>query len=165
MRMHEDEVEVDETLIRRLLATQMPDLADRPLDVVEPWGTDNAHLAPGRRPRRSPAPHPWAKDRSSRRRVAAPPRPHLPVAVPEPVAVASPAHGYPYRWAVHRWIPGEGASLHRVDDPVTFALDLADAVRRLQPCPPTALRSPATGPGRCTTTTSRPGAPSRARAT
>jgi len=40
--MHDDEVEVDDELVRRLLAAQMPDLADRPLRKVEPWGTDNA---------------------------------------------------------------------------------------------------------------------------
>ncbi|MEO7430134.1 MAG: phosphotransferase, partial [Acidimicrobiales bacterium] len=41
-RMHEDEVEVDEALVRRLLAAQLPQLADRALALVEPWGTDNA---------------------------------------------------------------------------------------------------------------------------
>lgn len=34
-------VEVNEALVRRLLAAQMPHLADRPLSMVEPWGTDN----------------------------------------------------------------------------------------------------------------------------
>ena len=37
--------------------------------------------------------------------------PHLSVAVPEQVAVGEPGAGYPYRWAVHRWIPGDGAAL------------------------------------------------------
>src|SRR5438094_3668416 len=40
-RMHDGEVEMDDALVRRLLAAQMPDLADRPLTIVEPWGTDN----------------------------------------------------------------------------------------------------------------------------
>jgi aminoglycoside phosphotransferase (APT) family kinase protein len=61
--------------------------------------------------------------------------PHLPVAVPEPVALGEPGEGYPYRWAVHRWIPGELADLHRVVDPVRFALDLAQAVQALQHVP------------------------------
>lgn len=34
--MHEEEVDVDETLVRRLLAQRMPDLADQPLAMVEP---------------------------------------------------------------------------------------------------------------------------------
>ena len=41
-RMHADEIDVDEALVHRLLAAQFPHLADRPLTIVEPWGTDNA---------------------------------------------------------------------------------------------------------------------------
>jgi len=131
--MHAEEVEVDERLVRRLLADQMPDLADRPLTLVEPWGTDNAIWRLGddlvvRLPRIH-----WAAGQVEREAVWLPRlAPHLSVAVPEPVAVGEPGHGYPYRWAVHRWIPGEGASLGRVDDPVTFALELAGVVRELQ---------------------------------
>jgi aminoglycoside phosphotransferase (APT) family kinase protein len=40
--MHEDEIEVDEKLVRALVNSQMPALAHLPLVVVEPWGTDNA---------------------------------------------------------------------------------------------------------------------------
>jgi hypothetical protein len=42
VRMHKDEIEVDEKIVRDLLRSQRPDLADLPLVVVEPWGTDNA---------------------------------------------------------------------------------------------------------------------------
>ena len=48
--------------------------------------------------------------------------PNLPVAIPEPIAIGEPSEDFPYRWAVHRWIPGEGAALDRMDDPTTFAL-------------------------------------------
>jgi aminoglycoside phosphotransferase (APT) family kinase protein len=58
--------------------------------------------------------------------------PLLPIALPEPVAVGEPAHGYPFQWAVHRWVPGVGASPDTIDDPIAFALDLADVVQRLQ---------------------------------
>jgi aminoglycoside phosphotransferase (APT) family kinase protein len=55
--------------------------------------------------------------------------------VPEPIAVGEPADGYPFRWAVHRWIPGEGAALSRLEDPVEFASALARVVRALQAVP------------------------------
>lgn len=141
-RMHADEVEVDEALVRRLLAAQMPELADRPLAVVEQWGTDNGIWRLGddlvvRFPRIG-----WATGQIGREATWLPRlAPHLPVAVPEPVAVGEPGHGYPYRWAVHRWIPGVGASLDRFGDPVTFALDLADVVRALQAVPTTGAPS------------------------
>lgn len=133
IRMHDDEVDVGEGLVRRLLVAQMPELADRSLEKVEPWGTNNAVWRLGddlvvRLPRIGWATGQVDRDATWLPRLA----PHLAVAVPEPVAIGEPAEGYPYRWAVHRWIAGTGASLDRIEDPVSFALDLAHAVEQLQ---------------------------------
>jgi aminoglycoside phosphotransferase (APT) family kinase protein len=136
MRMHDDEVRVDAALVRRLLATQMPQFADRKLTIIEPWGTDNAIWRLGddlvvRLPRIH-----WATGQIEREALWLPRlAPHVTVPVPDPVAIGEPASGYPYPWAVHRWIPGEGAALGRVDDPITFALDLAEVLRALQMAP------------------------------
>lgn len=134
--MHVDEVDVDDALVRTLLASQLPHLADRPLTVVEPWGTDNAIWRLGddlvvRLPRIHWATEQvdfearWLPSLASR----------LSVPVPEPIAVGEPGHGYPYRWAVHRWLPGQSAALDRLGDAVDFALDLAEVVRQLQRLP------------------------------
>lgn len=135
-RMHPDEIDVSEELVRRLLDEQMPELSARRLSLVEPWGTDNAiwrlgdHLSV-----RLPRIH-WAADQVTREatflHLLAP---HLPVPVPAPVAVGSPAHGYPYCWGVHEWVGGEAATLARIDDPIRFALDLAAVVRVLRSLP------------------------------
>lgn len=135
-RMHDDEVDIDEALARRLLVAQLPDLARLPLTVVEPWGTDNALWRLGdelvvRLPRIGSATRQVAFEATWLPRLA----PHLPVAVPEPVAVGEPGDGYPYPWAVHRWLPGHGADLDRIDDPIAFALDLAQVVRGLREAP------------------------------
>jgi aminoglycoside phosphotransferase (APT) family kinase protein len=146
--MHKDEIEVDEKIVRDLLRSQMPDLADLPLVVVEPWGTDNAIWRLGtelvvRLPRIY-----WATGQVELEALWLPRlAPHLPVSVPEPVAIGEPASSYPYRWAVHRWISGEGAALDRFDDPITFALSLASVVRALQAVP-TAGAPPATNRAR-----------------
>ena len=134
--MHEHEADIDETLVRRLLSAQMPDLASMPLAIVEPWGTDNAVWRLGddlvvRLPRIDGAQGQVGKEAMWLPRIA----PYLTVAVPEPVATGEPAFGYPYRWAVHRWIDGDGARLERMRDPVEFARDLARAVRELQAMP------------------------------
>jgi aminoglycoside phosphotransferase (APT) family kinase protein len=131
--MHEDEVDVDEALVRRLLAGQMPGLADRTLTRVEPWGTDNAIWRLGddlvvRLPRIH-----WAADQVELEAACLPYfAERLPIEVPVSVAVGKPSDEYPYKWAVHRWLPGEPAMLERLDDPVTFALDLARVVMELQ---------------------------------
>jgi aminoglycoside phosphotransferase (APT) family kinase protein len=136
MRMHDDEVEVDDALVRSLLGSQMPDLADRPLTRVEPWGTNNGIWRLGddlvvRLPRIGRATGQIGREATWLPRLA----PHLPVAVPEPIAVGAPGDGYPYSWAVHRWLPGEGASPDLITDRTRFALDLADVVRALHAVP------------------------------
>ena len=137
MRMHDDEVEVDEGLVRELLADQLPDLAELRLTVVEPWGTDNGIWRLGddlvvRLPRIAWAVAQVTRDATWLPRLA----PHLPVTVPEPVAVGRPAAGYPFHWAIHRWIDGVGAGPTTIEDPVGFARDLAgvvDALHRISP--------------------------------
>jgi aminoglycoside phosphotransferase (APT) family kinase protein len=133
VRMHEGEIEVNEELVRSLLRSQMPSLAHLPLVIVEPWGTDNAIWRLGSEfVVRLPRIH-WAAGQIELEALWLPRLArHLPVAIPEPVAMGEPANDYPYRWAVHRWIPGDGAVLDRVDDPVTFALELARVIRMLQ---------------------------------
>jgi len=134
--MHDEEIEIDDVLVRHLVATQFPELADRQITKVEPWGTDNAIYRLGddlvvRLPRIH-----WATGQVEREATWLPRlAPYLPIAVPKPVAVGEPDGGYPYRWAVHRWLPGEGATVSTMDDPVRFALSLANVVRALQTVP------------------------------
>ena len=133
VRMHKDEIDVDEELVLGLLESQMPTLAQLPLVIVEPWGTDNAIWRLGtdlvvRLPRIDWAAGQVELEAQWLPRLA----PHLPVALPEPVAIGESTNDYPYRWAVHRWIPGEPAALDRMDDPVAFALALAQVIWMLQ---------------------------------
>ncbi len=134
--MHDEEVEVNDALVGALLASQMPELANLPLTVVEPWGTDNAIWRVGndlvvRLPRIHWAVGQIESDAFWLPRLAS----FLSVEVPEPVAIGVPGHGYPYPWAIHRWIEGNGASLDRIDDPIRFAADLAKVVADLQVVP------------------------------
>jgi len=41
--------------------------------------------------------------------------PHLPIAVPEPLALGEPGDGYPWPWAINRWIDGENPSEDTID--------------------------------------------------
>jgi aminoglycoside phosphotransferase (APT) family kinase protein len=133
VRMHKDEVKVDAELVRSLLSAQMPELSHLPLVAVEPWGTDNAIWRLGadlviRLPRIHWAAAQVEFEAHWMPRLA----PSLSVTIPEPVAMGEPSRDYPYQWAVHRWIPGEGAVLERMADPVAFALELAEVIRQLQ---------------------------------
>lgn len=128
--MHAEELDVDGDIVRELLRSQFPAIAELPLVPVEPWGTDNAIWRLGedlvvRLPRIGWASGQPDHDAEVLPRVA----PVLPVAVPEPVAVGEPGDRFPHRWAIHRWLPGHAADLSV--DPVALALELADVVRAL----------------------------------
>jgi aminoglycoside phosphotransferase (APT) family kinase protein len=134
--MHDGEVLIDEALVRTLVDQQFPELAGGSIASVEPWGTDNAIWRLGddlvlRLPRIY-----WANEQADHEARWLPVlAPHVPVAVPEAIAVGEPGCGYPYRWAIHRWVPGEAATLARMEDPVAFAKDLAAVVCGLRPAP------------------------------
>ncbi|MFI6130386.1 aminoglycoside phosphotransferase family protein [Micromonospora sp. NPDC051141] len=139
--MHEHEVHTDPALVERLVARQFPQWAGRPVTPVRSGGTDNAIYRLGddltvRLPRIETAvkqvefEHTWLP-------VLAP---RLSVAVPEPCAVGRPAEGYPWPWAVHRWIDGEHPS-DATTDHRRFAADLGTLVTGLRQADPTGART------------------------
>jgi aminoglycoside phosphotransferase (APT) family kinase protein len=136
--MHDDEVEIDGNLVRRLLASQHPHWADLPIERVRSAGTDNAMYRLGDELAvRLPRIHWSVKSVTKERKWLPVLAPHLPLAVPSPVAVGDPEEVFPYPWSVVRWLPGEMATLDRLDDPVRAALDLAKFVGALQAVDPT----------------------------
>ena len=131
--MHDDEVDTDADLVRRLLASQHPQWAELPIERVPSAGTDNAIYRLGDDLAvRLPRIH-WAVDNVAKEQKWLPVlAPHLPLAVPLPGAAGEPEEAFPYPWGVVQWLPGELATLDRLDDPVQAALDLAAFVRALQ---------------------------------
>ena len=135
--MHEGEVLIDAALVRSLVDQQFPELAGGSIASVEPWGTDNAIWRLGD-DLVLPLPRIyWANEQADNEARWLPVlAPHVPVAVPEPIAVGEPGCGYPYRWAIHRWVPGEGVTLARMEDPVAVRpRDLAAVVCGLRHVP------------------------------
>ena len=138
--MHDDEVETDSELVRRLLAAQHPQWADLPIERVQSAGTDNAMYRLGdelavRLPRIDWSVAHVAKEQTWLPILA----PHLPLAVPLPVATGEPEEAFPYPWSVVRWVDGEMATLDRLGDPSQAAVDLAAFVRALQAVDPTGV--------------------------
>ena len=136
--MHDDEVETDGELVRRLLASQHPQWADLPIERVQSAGTDNAMYRLGDELAvRLPRIH-WAVENIAKERKWLPVlAPHLPLAVPLPIATGDPEEDFPHPWSVVRWLPGELATADRLGDPVEAARDLAAFVRALQAIDPT----------------------------
>ena len=132
VRMHDDELDIDVELARRLLSSQFPDWAGLPLAPVLPAGTDHAIFRLGdgmsvRLPRREGVEEQVDLEREWLPRLA----PHLPLAIPVQLAVGAPEGGYPFRWAVNNWLPGEPADRQRLRDPCETAVDMARFVAAL----------------------------------
>ncbi|MBL6940041.1 MAG: aminoglycoside phosphotransferase family protein [Alphaproteobacteria bacterium] len=107
-KMHDDEIDIDEVLVRRLVAAQFPRWRELPVTAVPSSGTDNAmyRLGPDmavRLPRRPVAALQVAKEQLWLPRMA----PRLPAAIPVPLARGAPQEGYPFDWSVCRWVTGE----------------------------------------------------------
>ncbi|ATY11796.1 phosphotransferase [Amycolatopsis sp. AA4] len=125
-----------ETLIRRLLAAQLPELAALPLALLDPAGSDNVIYRLGdelsvRLPRGEWAAGQPEKEARWLPRLA----PRLPLAVPEPVALGVPGEGYPWHWSVSRWLPGSPPEIGGLSSPDRNAVELARFVAALHRIP------------------------------
>ena len=106
--MHIDELEIDEGLVRRLLAGQFPEWVDLAVRRIEPSGTVNAIFRLGdelsvRLPRVEGPTEPGSTEFDWLPKLA----PLLPVEVPVPVAQGRPSGDYPWFWEIHTWVEGE----------------------------------------------------------
>ncbi len=135
--MHHDEIVSDVGLVRRLVASQLPQWADLPVEPVTSTGTENALFRLGidmvvRMPLRPSATKPVDKEHEWLPVLA----PHLPLPVPVPLARCQPSEAFPWRWSVYPWLDGEDGTSADVDRPQA-ARDLADFIAALQSIDPT----------------------------
>jgi len=144
--MHDGEVGIDSALVRRLVAAQFPRFADRAVRAVDSSGTVNAIYRLGddlyvRLPRVSR----WARDLEQELRWLPRLAAFLSLQIPQPVAAGRPANGYPFCWAIYRWIDGRPYTDETVDDERRAAEDLAQFVAELRRVDPAAGTPPRGG--------------------
>ena len=122
--MHDDEIDSDADLVRRLLRAQQPQWAALPIVGVASTGTDNAMYRLGddmvvRMPIRPSAVAPIDKEHRWLPVLA----PRVPLAIPVPLARGEPSDEFPWPWSVYPWLDG--------DDATTAPFDRGDAARDL----------------------------------
>ena len=131
--MHDGEVHTDEALVKRLLRVQFPQWADLPILRLRSAGTDNALYRLGedkvvRLPRID-----WAIGQVEKESYWLPKlAPFLPFAIPVPLVKGKPGEGYPWEWAVYKWLEGESATPENINDLSQTAVDLANFIIALQ---------------------------------
>jgi aminoglycoside phosphotransferase (APT) family kinase protein len=140
------EIDIDDGLVRRLLADQHRDLAGLPLTLVAN-GWDNAIFRLGddlavRMPRRQLGADLVVNEQRWLPELA----PRLPLAVPVPLRVGLPSGDYPWRWTVVAWFDGEVAADVVLVDPMSEARRLGRFVDALHtPAPADAPVNPFRG--------------------
>lgn len=127
MKMHDDELDIDETLVRRLLAGQFPSLSGLPL---KPVGAGTAHVMMRlgddlvvRLPRMA-----GSTDVELEQRWLPFLAPRLPLPVPVPIGFGAPTSFYPAKWSVQRWLDGD----HSFTDQGACAVQLAGFLAALR---------------------------------
>ena len=135
---HAQRVEIDEALVRRLIAAQFPEWTGLPITPAVPQGWDNRTFrlgadlsvrlpsAEGYTPQVEKE-HRWLPFLASR----------LTLPIPAPVALGMPGPGFPWRWSVYRWLEGQPANVGQIDDLVGLARALAAFLTELQRVDPT----------------------------
>jgi aminoglycoside phosphotransferase (APT) family kinase protein len=129
--VNKDEITAD--VAARLVAAQFPQWAGLPVTPVTLDGWDNTTFRLGdelsiRLPSAGSCVPQVAKEHRWLPFLAR----HLPLPIPEPVAMGRPGEGFPRPWSVYRWLAGEPASTGRVDDLTGFAAGLTGFLAALQ---------------------------------
>ncbi|RVX46416.1 aminoglycoside phosphotransferase (APT) family kinase protein [Nonomuraea polychroma] len=124
---------INTALVRDLVDTQFPQWAELPLELLEPAGSDHVIYRLGeelsvRLPRHAGAIGQAEKEYEWLPRLA----PQLPLTIPVPMGVGEPDFGYPWRWAVSRWLEGEVATVEALADSSGAAVELAEFLTALQ---------------------------------
>lgn len=114
--LHEGEPVVDEALVSRLLRHQFPEFADLALRPAPTSGSGNRIFRLGdefsvRLPRHPRAAEHIGKENTWLPRLAE----QLSLQVPRPFRVGAAADGFPWPWAIHRWIDASVAVPERLD--------------------------------------------------
>jgi aminoglycoside phosphotransferase (APT) family kinase protein len=135
---HDEKVNIDVSLVSRLVSTQFPQWADLPIKPVEFDGWDNTTFRLGEDMSvRLPSAERYILQVDKEHRWLPKLASHLPLPIPVPLVKGKPGEGYPFPWSVYRWIEGEPATIEHIDDLAGFATTLADFLRALYQVDPT----------------------------
>jgi len=137
MQPSTDAVEINATLVKRLIHSQFPEWTHLPVTLVEPGGWDNRTFRLGydllvRLPRASVYESQVAREQRWLPILA----PKLSQPIPLPVAMGRPLFGYRWNWSICRWLEGESARPERIVSTERFSVDLATFLRSLQAVAP-----------------------------
>jgi aminoglycoside phosphotransferase (APT) family kinase protein len=137
--------EIDVFLARRLVSEQFPHWSGLSVEPVEFSGWDNRtfHLGDGMLVR-LPSAAAYAEQVEKEQRWLPELAPLLPLSIPSPLAMGTPAGGYPWNWSVYTWLQGQPATRQGIQNLEQFATALGEFLAALQRID--AIQGPRPGP-------------------
>lgn len=130
VKMHENEFDVDERLVRELLRNQCPQWSDLSLRAVKSSGTDNALFRLGdkyivRLPRIEWVP--GSNEITLNKEYEWLPKiaDFLETSIALPIFKGKPDNAYPWSWLVSRWNEGQNPTFEQENEYEQLAIDLA----------------------------------------
>lgn len=121
-----EKADITPAVVAELVAEQFPEWAGLPVERVALDGWDNATFRLGDELSvRLPSAEGYVAQVDKEHQWLPVLARHLPLPIPEPVAMGHPGGGFPRPWSIFRWIEGGPASLEPIADLTGFAADLA----------------------------------------
>jgi aminoglycoside phosphotransferase (APT) family kinase protein len=131
--MNKNQITINETLVRHLVATQFPQWKDLSIRAVEQSGWDNRTFHLGEHMLvRMPSAEDYALQVEKEQQWLPKLAPLLPLPIPVPLGLGEPTNDYPWKWSIYAWLPGETATHSRITDLCGFAKNLAQFLIALQ---------------------------------
>src|SRR5689334_22145451 len=124
---------IDSDLVHRLIADQFPQWAGLPIHPVARSGSDNRTFHLGENMTvRLPSARAYADQVLIEQRWLPILAGHLPIPIPQPLAMGEPGDGYPWNWSIYGWIPGEVTTRESIEILPDFSRELAQFLVSLQ---------------------------------
>lgn len=138
-------INIDLSLVKQLISTQFPQWAELTIKPVASSGWDNRTFHLGEHMLiRLPSSADYASQVEKEQHWLPKLAPHLPLAIPSPVAMGKPTTQYPWHWSIYQWLEGETVTIERITNLNHFAESLANFLKALQNCDTVA--APMAGP-------------------
>ncbi len=128
--------DITPSVVACLIKSQFPLWAEMPITPVDQDGWDNTTYRLGTEMLvRLPSADAYSAQVDKEHRWLPYLAEHLPLPIPQPLAKGSAACGFPRAWSIYRWLPGVGATVDNVTDPVEFARCLGEFLNDLYAIP------------------------------
>lgn len=133
----ERSVDINISLVERLVTAQFPQWADLPIKPVAVSGVDNRTFHLGETMSvRLPSAEGYAAQVKKEQQWLPKLAPRLTLPIPLPLAMGIPTAEYPWHWSIYHWLEGETAAIAPISDLCQFAITLGQFLTALQQIDP-----------------------------